>query len=640
MASHFEQVFSVPPRPAASLSGSPPPAMLFSKPGIDAGWYAPLMAPVLNAELQQAASGLPLISAPGEDGVSSGVWKIAIAGSGTLRSHLCTLFTLCLTTSVFPAGWKTGIIIPLLKDSNKERSMSNIRPITLQSCLGKLLSRLLAERLASIFERHPILNTSQRGFINGGSTHKCIDELLDAWRWSREHQQPLYTLFYDIKQAYDSVETDVLLRAMRRLHMPASFVALVGDSLTGLQSRVRTECGDTRAFDVRRSLRQGDPLAPLLFVVLIDALHDGLHTDPFTHEQHGCTVTINGHSVYLSSLGFADDTNTISSSLTGLAAMHRWTLYFMRFNRLRLNAAKCEIVGTRDGCTAVTAAELALHELAVEGSCVAVLPLDSSTRYLGVHCSYAGDWSAQQRKSLALIMLFTRIATKFTMPIAHIVYMFNVFLLPKLESALRFCSGPQTTQWLRSCDRLLIGCIKHVSRSPVRVSHTTLALTLGLRLPSWLEVSIKASELFIRANTRDTRWGHLGRLQLRSHVPSAPAADVAGPARRSGKHWLASAVSLIACRLQWTMQLQHHTSHRRAAVSRAAGPGAVLEHPPINGTPSLRSASARLHNSSARHQPRSSQHRMCGVASVPTAHLRVLMCTRMARHSMSRPHGL
>jgi hypothetical protein len=223
----------------------------------------------------------------------------------------------------------------------------------------------------------------------------------------------------------------------------------------------------------------------------------------------------------------------------------------------------------------------------VEGSCVAILPLDSSTRYLGVHCSYAGGWSAQQRKSLAHIMLFTRIATKFNMPIAQIVYMFNVFLLPKLESALRFCSGPQTTQWLRSCDRLLIGCIKHVSRSPIRVSHTALALTLGLRLPSWLEVGIKASELFIRANTRDTRWGHLGRLQLRPHVPSAPAADVAGPARRSGNHWLASAVSLIACRLHWTMQLQHHSSHRRAAVPRAASSGALLEHPPIPDTPSL-----------------------------------------------------
>ena len=35
----------------------------------------------------------------------------------------------------------------------------------------------------------------------------------------------LYTLFYDIKQAYDSVQTSVLVRALHRLRMPAAFVA-------------------------------------------------------------------------------------------------------------------------------------------------------------------------------------------------------------------------------------------------------------------------------------------------------------------------------------------------------------------------------------------------------------------------------
>ena len=58
--------------------------------------------------------------------------------------------------------------------------MNNVRPISLQSCLGKLFNRVLALRLGDIFARHRILNPAQRGFINGGSTTKSIDELLDA----------------------------------------------------------------------------------------------------------------------------------------------------------------------------------------------------------------------------------------------------------------------------------------------------------------------------------------------------------------------------------------------------------------------------------------------------------------------------
>ena len=116
--------------------------------------------------------------------------------------------------------------------------MSNIRPISLQSCLGKLLTRLLARRLGVILQRHPILNPSQRGFVLGGTTMKCIDELLDAWQWSRSSSLPrkLYTILYDIAQAYDSVQTHVLARAFKRIKLPPSFIQLVIDSLTGLTS--------------------------------------------------------------------------------------------------------------------------------------------------------------------------------------------------------------------------------------------------------------------------------------------------------------------------------------------------------------------------------------------------------------------
>ena len=41
---------------------------------------------------------------------------------------------------------------------------------------------------------HPILNPSQRGFLPGGTTIKCIDELLDTWSWSRDRKKALFTL--------------------------------------------------------------------------------------------------------------------------------------------------------------------------------------------------------------------------------------------------------------------------------------------------------------------------------------------------------------------------------------------------------------------------------------------------------------
>ena len=164
--------------------------------------------------------------------------------------------------------------------------------------------------------------------ILGGSITKCIDELLDAWDSSRESKSEIYTLFYDIKQAYDSVRVEVLERALRRIRLPDRFTRLIVDSLTGLSSRVRTAYGLSASFDVQRSLRQGDPLAPLLFVILMDALHDGLECNPFTGQSHGLRLpaTMGAHRgdaaaaaaadahILIPSLGFADDTSVLTDT--------------------------------------------------------------------------------------------------------------------------------------------------------------------------------------------------------------------------------------------------------------------------------------------------------------------------------------
>ena len=219
------------------------------------------MVDISRDELLSVLKDSKLVSSPGEDEVSAGVWKLAIIGSERTCSLILSLFNSCLHTSCFPMPG-SHILMPFFKDIHKERAMSNIRPISLQSSFGPLLTPILAYRLGNIFATHPILNSAQFGFVLAGSTTKCIDKLLDAWDWGRNHKKELYTLFYDIKQAYDSVQVDVLRRALKRIHLPSFLIELITNSLTGLSSCVRTMYGTTRPFPVLRSLRQGDPLAP------------------------------------------------------------------------------------------------------------------------------------------------------------------------------------------------------------------------------------------------------------------------------------------------------------------------------------------------------------------------------------------
>jgi ribonuclease HI len=447
--------------------------------------------------------------------------------------------------------------------------MNNIRPISLQNCLGKLFSKILARRLGKIFTLHPILNPSQRGFLPGGTTVKCIDELLDAWSWSRTGEKELYTLFYDIQQAYDSVQINVLEIALTRIRLPAAFIALIRDSLTGLSSAILTAYGLTKSFPVRRSVRQGDPLAPLLFIVLMDALHDGLHTNPFTHRQHGCTLTFNNaNHVYLPSLGYADDTTVVCNTLVDLKVQNDWVSFFMHFNRLILNAQKCDLVGrtAESDSPCVTAQAIRDADIKIQDQFLTPLEHTHAIRYLGAHFSFDGSWMIQQQKAREVIFKFTTAVNKFKVSIAHAVKMFNIYLLPRLELALHYVHGPNSSQWVKTCDRLIVGAIKHRAASASKLSHSAVALSCHLILPSWIEASVKMSELFLRMNSKDDRWGKLGRIMLRTECGSVISDDIRLPQANSNsllKRTAHIVVKSLCCKMSLNEEPRRESSRQK-----------------------------------------------------------------------------
>ena len=75
----------------------------------------------------------------------------------------------------------------------------------------------------------------------------------------------MHHLFINFKKAYDSIRREALYNILIELGIPKKLVRLIKMCLTETYSRVRLGKNLSEMFPVRKGLKQGDALSPLLF---------------------------------------------------------------------------------------------------------------------------------------------------------------------------------------------------------------------------------------------------------------------------------------------------------------------------------------------------------------------------------------
>ena len=80
------------------------------------------------------------------------------------KDLLFNLYNRCWDGEGIPRKWRTAIIKPLLKDGKDPKQTTSYRPISLTACMGKLLEKMVADRLIYVLEDRNLLNDSQAGF--------------------------------------------------------------------------------------------------------------------------------------------------------------------------------------------------------------------------------------------------------------------------------------------------------------------------------------------------------------------------------------------------------------------------------------------------------------------------------------------
>lgn len=224
--------------------------------------------PFTKREFEEAMEGLKG-SSPGPDNINYAMISYLPT---EYKNLLLSTYNQLWNESLYPESWTNSIVVPIYKGKGERTCPGNYRPIYLNSCLGKVMERMINNRLMYIIEKRNLINNHQYAFRKGKSTTDYLEHFDTTVREAMHKKLLTQAVFLDIKKAYDTTWRRLILNRISEWKIEGNLSKYIQQMLKKRTFRVKANGTLSQETLMENGLCQGSVLSVTLFLIAIDTV--------------------------------------------------------------------------------------------------------------------------------------------------------------------------------------------------------------------------------------------------------------------------------------------------------------------------------------------------------------------------------
>lgn len=287
---------------------------------------------IKTSEIKNAIEVAAKGKTPGPDGIPVEFYKIF---ENELSPILTEAVNNMFLRSEFDRDFNHSITTLIYKGRGLRSDIKNWRPISLLNSDYKLLTKVIAERITPVLPG--LIHVNQTCGVPGRTSFENIYNITSIIDQALDNNDKFLLITLDQEKAFDRIEHTYIRQVLRAFGFPDALIRWHEIISKNAKAKISINGLLTEPIDIERSVRQGDPLSMIIYILAIEPLACKIREN---REIKGYKP-INSKQIKLSQ--YADDSTPILTSVKSFFVTLNEFKKFGNVSGSKLNNGKTKI---------------------------------------------------------------------------------------------------------------------------------------------------------------------------------------------------------------------------------------------------------------------------------------------------------